>query len=138
MMAKAVKSTTKKRKSTKKRAVKKKIDEPVAELEKQPAAEPEEQTQPEGELATATATAEETAEVEAVGVEGENEALTAEEVGNLYNNARYVVPSLNRSGLQKLLHVTARSGIILDKLGNSLTVFNVDVVKERLKELQNE
>jgi transcription termination factor Rho len=79
MMAKAVKSTTRKRKSTKKKAVKKKVDEPVAELEDQPVTEPEEQTQPEGNLATATATAEETTDVEAGDIETENVPLTAEE-----------------------------------------------------------
>ncbi|MHC4425071.1 MAG: transcription termination factor Rho [Planctomycetota bacterium] len=63
-MAKAVKSRTKKRKSAKKKAVKK----------EQAVAEQEEQIQPEDDLATGTATAE-----EAAGIESDDEVLSAEE-----------------------------------------------------------
>ena len=49
-------------------------------------------------------------------VEFYNKALTAEEVSNLYNDARYVMPQLNRTDLSQILHVTARSGVILNTL----------------------
>ena len=41
-----------------------------------------------------------------------NKALTAEEVSNLYSNSRYVMPQLDTADHQRILHVTARNGVV--------------------------
>ena len=80
MMAKAVKSTTKKRKSKKKKAV----------AEKQTVTEQEEQTPQENEVSTATATATATATVEEpVALDAEAEALKAKKAEEESTHAKY-------------------------------------------------
>ena len=59
-------------------------------------------------------------------VEFYNKALTAEEVSNLYSDARYFVPSLGRSGLSKILHVTAKDGVARNLLsGDVINIMDV-------------
>jgi len=130
MMAKAVKSTTKKRKRTKKKAV----------AEKQTVIEPEEQTLPENEVATATATATATAE-EDTDLSPEEEALRAKKAEEESTHAKYErikKGSLYLTDLQKLnvseLHDLAKNEGIKEYSALKKQDLVFRILKERINQ----
>ena len=141
-MAKAVKSTTKKRKRTKKKAVAK----------KQTVTEPEEQTLPENEAATATATATETETAtvtatatataeETNGLSPEEEALRAKKAEEESTHAKYErikKGSLYLTDLQKLtvseLHDLAKNEGIKEYSALKKQDLVFRILKERINQ----
>jgi transcription termination factor Rho len=124
MMAKAVKSTGKKRKSTRKKAV----------VEEQTVAEQEEQ--PQSEDATATATAE-----QAVGVEAEDEALKIEQEDEESTHAKYErikKGNLYLTDLQRLtvaeLHDIAKNENITEYSALKKQDLIFRILKERIRQ----
>lgn len=58
-------------------------------------------------------------------VEIYNYTLSAEEVSNIYNNSRFIKPTGS-----SLLEVTAERGVIEDRIGNTFTNTDVEVVRD--------
>jgi len=135
-MAKAVKSTTKKRKRTKKKAVAVKEVAVKEVAVKETVIEPEEQTPSENEVATATATAE-----EAPVLSAEEEALKAKKAEEESTHAKYErikKGSLYLTDLQKLtvseLHDLAKNESITEYSALKKQDLIFRILKERINQ----